>query len=432
MKEAKYPEQDRAQRELAARIDHAIAGRELTRRELLRRSGLVLLTATAVPAVLAACGGGNSGDGTTAAVAEPATTEGGVTTSAATGAADTSAVSLDVGGSLDFLSWEGYDLPDIMTPWLKENGVTLNPTYPGNHDEITAKLAASQGSAGYDIFTYYQGYKPLYSELGFLEPIDESKIPNLSGLMPFFASDVGNYWIDPDGTRTGVPWTFSINSLNYDTSQVSEPKSYYDILEPDYKGRVVVVDDPLGGFTIGAFILGYDVTTLTPDEQQQVEDFLKQVIAQSKSIAPTYGDATSQLVSGDAAFMFPGWAAVNSFALQAGKDTIQLAIPKEGGMATTDAWAIPPGADNVDTAYAWINETLSPQINADAAAYLVGGTVIEASVPLLTPEAAAVYPYYDDIEGLFEKVHLYGIPPQESDEYMTAKQMADAWTAIKA
>jgi spermidine/putrescine transport system substrate-binding protein len=404
---------DRSQHELARRIDQAIVRRELSRRELLRRSGLVLLSATAVPSLVAACGGSSGSTGSAAAGATGETTA-------------------NVGGKLDFLSWEGYDLPDIMKGWENQNGVTLNPTYPGNHDEITAKLAAANGKGGYDIMTYYQGYKDLYSQLGFLEPIDESRVPAMSGLMPFFASDVGNYWVDSDGTRTGVPWTFSINSLNYDSSQVDEPSSYTDILDPKFKGRVVVVDDPLGGYTIGALIKGYDVTTLTPDQEAQVSDFLKMVVGQAKTIAPTYGDATSQLVSGQAAFIFPGWAAINSFAADAGNDKVKLAIPSEGGMATTDAWAIPKGADNVDTAYAWMNQTLDPQVQADAAAYLVAGTVVTDAVPLLDKAAAATYPYYDNIEGLFQQVTLYGIPPQESDQYMTASQMADLWTGIKS
>jgi spermidine/putrescine transport system substrate-binding protein len=416
--ERQLPEAERARRELALRIDHAIARREWSRRELLRRSGLVLLSTAAIPSLLAACGGDD----------DDASNGGGG--SDTTAGADTGEVELDIGGQLDFLSWEGYDLPDIMSGWLDENGVTLNPSYPGNHDEITAKLAA--GSGGFDIFTYYQGYKDLYRELDFFEPIDEAKVPNLSGLMPFFASDVGNYWVESDGTRTGVPWTFSINSLNYDSSQVDEPSSYNDILEPEFKDRVVVVDDPLGGYTIGALIKGYDVATLTPDQEAEVSEFLEQVVGQARTIAPTYGDATSQLVSGQAAFVFPGWAAINSFAADAGNDQVKLAIPSEGGMATTDAWAIPRGADNVDTAYGWMNETLVPQIQADAAAYLVGGVVVTDAVPLLSEAAAATYPYYDDIEGLFEQVTLYGIPPQESDEYMTAAQMAENWTEIKA
>ena len=145
-----------------------------------------------------------------------------------------------------------------MTTWLDDNGVTLTPTYPGNHDEIQAKLLGGSGG-GTDIYTYYQGYKDFYTQLDILTPIDESKIPNLDGLLPFFASDVGNYWVNSKGERTGVPWTWSINALTYDSASVAEPTSYYDLLDPAAKDRVAVVDDPLGAYTIGSLILGYDV-----------------------------------------------------------------------------------------------------------------------------------------------------------------------------
>lgn len=336
-----------------------------------------------------------------------------------------------VGGELDFLSWEGYDLPGIMTSWLDENGVTLTPTYPGNHDEIQAKLLGGSGG-GTDIFTYYQGYKDFYTQLDLMTPLDESKIPNLDGLLEYFGSDVGNYWVNEAGERVGVPWTWSINALTYDSAVVDAPGSYFDLLEPAAKDRIAVADDPLGAYTIGALILGYDVATLTPDQLKEVEDFLGKVLAQAKTVSPSYGDATTLLASGEVDYIFPGWAAISSFAVDAGKDTVKMAIPKEGGMVTVDAWAIPHGADNIDSAYAWINETLDPEINAAGADYLVGGTVVADSVGLLSDANRATYPFYDDLESLFSSVSLYGIPPQESDQFMTYPQMVESWTGLKA
>jgi spermidine/putrescine-binding protein len=202
-----------------------------------------------------------------------------------------------VGGNLDFLSWEGYDLPDIMTSWLGTNAVTLVPTYPSNHDEIQAKLLGG-GGGGIDIYTYYQGYKDFYTQLEIMTPIDESRIPNLSGVFDFFKSDVGNYWINSAGQRTGVPWTWSINALTYDSARVAEPTSYHELLDPKNSGRITVADDPLGAFTIGALIFGYDVTTLTPAQQTEVAEFLGDVLGQAKTVSPSYGDATTLLTSG--------------------------------------------------------------------------------------------------------------------------------------
>ena len=63
--------------------------RLVDRREFLRR-GAALLTIGATPALLAACGGSsNSG----------------------------SAAAPKASGSIDYLSWEGYDIPDPMKAW---------------------------------------------------------------------------------------------------------------------------------------------------------------------------------------------------------------------------------------------------------------------------------------------------------------------------
>jgi hypothetical protein len=77
-----------------------------------------------------------------------------------------------VGGELDYLSWQGYDSPKSLGPWLKKNGVTLKPTYIATHDDIQAKILALHGGKGYDIITYYQGYKELYDQLKILSPLD--------------------------------------------------------------------------------------------------------------------------------------------------------------------------------------------------------------------------------------------------------------------
>ena len=50
-------------------------------------------------------------------------------------------------------------VPESSSPWLKAHGVTFKPTYIANHDDIQAKILALHGGKGYDIITYYQGYK---------------------------------------------------------------------------------------------------------------------------------------------------------------------------------------------------------------------------------------------------------------------------------
>ena len=56
--------------------------------------------------------------------------------------------------------------------------------------------------------------------------------------------------------------------------------------------------------------------------------------------------------------------------------------------------------DNLDTAHAWVNLALDPQVNAENAEYLVAGVTVEAAVPLLDEATASLYDY-SDVESFF-------------------------------
>ena len=108
-----------------------------------------------------------------------------------------------VGGALQFLSWEGYDLPTCMAEWQAAHGVTMELTYIGDHSEIQAKLATATG-VGYDLITYYQGYYDLYrDELQIIQSLDTSKLPNLASLYERFREQV--FWKDAEGKVWGAP-----------------------------------------------------------------------------------------------------------------------------------------------------------------------------------------------------------------------------------
>ena len=390
--------------------------RETSRRRFLRRAGVVTLTVGAGPTLLAACGDddddGGGGGGSTAA-------EGPAQVPEAT-------------GRVDFLSWEGYDIPDALKPWKGETGVTVKSTYIGNHDEIQTKLKAGGASAGYDIITYYQGYKPLYQELDILEPLDEQKLPNLKNLFPYFASEEGNFWIDPDGTRTGVPWTWGSIGITIDTRRVeSMPTSWLDLLEPEFKGRVAMPDDPVGSFTLAAHVEGFDPAETTKDDGEKVFDLLSRMAAQTTGVSPSFGDATTKMTAGDADVCWQGWAAMNQFAADAGVDSFETEVPKEGSFSFCDAYALPKGADNADAALSWMNESLDPKVNAEAAVLLVGGVTVADAVADLPKDIAGLYAY-EDLDALLERSPFYNNPPVESDEFVTFEEVQKRWQEIKA
>jgi spermidine/putrescine-binding protein len=336
------------------------------------------------------------------------------------------------GGVINFMSWEGYDFPEQMADWKTANGVEVQATYMGSHDDIQAKILGG-GGEGLDLITYGSSYKQLYRALKILTPIDESKIPNLANLLPFFESDVQNIWVEADGTRTGVPADWGAVGISYDSAMITEAPTSYDILfDPKYTGKVGMPDDPLGAYGQAARVLGLNSSRMTEHDFKTVTDWLKDLAKQTKGISPSYGDVSTRFIAGDIVLSFLGWAAYKSFGAAAGKNTIETVWPANGGgLSFSNAWAIPPGADNVDTVYAWINETLKPEVNAEMAKFLVGGVVVEGADALLDPVTAGLYPY-GKLEEFFALAPLQQDPPLESDQFVTRQRVLAAWQEVKS
>lgn len=387
-------------------LEHA----RISRLTLLRRGGAAAIGVGLMPTLLAACGGGDE------------------------------AAAPEASGTIDYLSWTGYDIPDPMKAWKTANSVNVKPTYIGNHDDIQAKIKA--GGGAYDLITYYQGYKDLYTELGILSTIDTGKIPNTEGLFSVFKeADARNLWIEEDGDWTGVPWTWGSIGITWEETRVPGGlSSWYDLLDPKFKDKVAMVNDPLGAFTLTAHILGKDPAALPKAEYSEIRDFLTKMVAQTKTMSPGFTEMTKALVDGEADVCYQGWAYQNYLAAQAGNTTVKTKTPKEGAFSFCDLYAIPSTTDNADTVHAWINESLDPIQNARIAEYLVAAVTVEASVDEINADTKALYPY-DDLElgdttgerlnKLFELAPFYGNPPIESDEFVTFGEMQESWEEIK-
>jgi len=387
---------------------------QVTRRRFLARGGALGLGVLAAPGLLAGCGGDDA-------------PEQGASSGQDTGTPKEPKAS----GRIDYLSWEGYDIPPALKDWKKANGIQVKTNYIATHDDIQAKIKAAGSGGGYDIITYYQGYKPLYAQLKILEPIDPQKLPNLENLGDYWSGDLGNFWLDPDGTRTGVPWTWTTLGVTYDAAKIEAPGSYYDLLDPKFKGKVAIVDDPVGAFTLASHILKMKPDEVKKADHAKVSDLLAQMIAQSTGVSASFGDMTTKLTSGDAVVCFQGWTAMNQFAADAGTKTVKTVFPKEGGFTSCDCWAIPTTADNADAAYGWINESLDPKVHAKAADYVVGGVTVDAAYPLCSKGVQKLYPV-DKLQESLAQAPLYNNPPVESDEFVTFEEVQKSWQELKA
>lgn len=312
-----------------------------------------------------------------------------------------------------FLGWQGYDLGLNAADFLKTSDITLNTTYIGNNDEIATKLMAG-GMGSIDIITPYMGYIPLWASLGILQPIDESLVPNLADVMPVFRDDAN---VIVDGVRYGVPFTWGSGPMMYDPAAVTEvPTSWNDLFKPEYKGKVGMMDDPLGNMMLAAHIAtdAEVATMLTHDQLKAAIDYMiKLKQEQVRVVTLSWGELADALSRGEVVITFSGWETIKQFCADKGK-VIEYAYPKEGTYAWLDNYCIAKDAPNPAAAHALANHIIGVDAQVMIATDLVQAIVNTKAVEKLPADAAALYPY-NDIEAFGQKATFYAFPPQESD-----------------
>jgi spermidine/putrescine transport system substrate-binding protein len=340
-------------------------------------------------------------------------------------------------GTINFFSWQGYDLLDepVLKAWRKKNHVAIHSTYVNTHNDITAKFTAGGGRGIYNLSTYEAGYGPFYVGLGIPAPIDLSKVPNFKNAHPLFRTGaIARKWWNFNGHQWALPFTWGIQGINYASDKIKAPTSYEDLLKPALKKKFGVTDDPVAAIVIGAHATGvFRADSLyTKAQLSKIIAFWERLKRNARLIVPSYGNMADLFASGEIVAATPGWAAVNSFAAAKGDKTVKHIAPKEGSGTFCDAFMIPNGAKDTDAAYAYINEAFSLEAQAQEAENLVQAAVCPGAVPLMNKATRSLYPYGSLVQILTKTAPLEAIPNKVPKGYATFDDWNKAWERFKA
>ncbi|HEY7748784.1 MAG TPA: extracellular solute-binding protein [Aestuariivirgaceae bacterium] len=315
--------------------------------------------------------------------------------------------------TMTWMGWQGYETPIKAGSFLKDNDIDFQPTFISSNEEIITKLQAG-GVGKTDLITMYFGYLPLMAEGNLLEPLDPARIEQFGDLIPqFTAQEV----IRKDGKLYGVPWNWGSLPLMYDPAQVAAPpESWLDLMKPEFKGKVAMVDDPLGNLLIwGTVVTGKPMgTLLTREELKKVIDTLIDLKKnQARAFFASYGDMADAFARNEVSASAIGWEAVAVWTQGKGK-TIKYTIPKEGTGMFMDCLCIPKDCPHVDLTYKMINHIISPEPQKIFAVEQSAGITNLKAVPLLPAELAQSY-NYSDLDNFMKKARLQPVPPTEYD-----------------
>lgn len=289
---------------------------------------------------------------------------------------------------LAIYNWGTYIAPELLTQFEEQYHVTIRYDEFDNDDELLNNLR--MGSS-YDLIVPSDTLIPLMRSEGLLARLNHQNIPNLANLAPEFANPI----YDPQN-RYSVPYQWGTIGIGYNIQKTGrELTSWRDLFDPQFKGRVGMLDDYNLALGIILLMLGYSPNSVNVVHLEEARDFLMTQIDQLVVVGDVGQD---YLASGelDIVVEFNG----DTSQLMRDNPDIRFIIPEEGGYIFVDAMAIPASATDKDLAELFINFILDPQNGATLSNEIRYGSPNLASYPFLNPDDLidpVIYPS-DDVE----------------------------------
>lgn len=392
----------------------SILERRITRRTMLQGTALA-----GVSAFLAACG-------TTAQSTAPTAAPSGEATPAGPTEKPTPS---DV---LNFANWPLYIDQDESSPpvsptleqFTAKYGTKVNYVEAVNDNEqffgtIQPPLQAGQDT-GWDIMVLTDWMASRVVGLGWVETIDTANTPNfVANLRDVYK---GVAW-DPS-TNLRAPWQSGMTGLGFDEARTGTVTSLEALwtADPRWKGKVWLLTEMPDTVGLTLLKLGFKPEEFTTEQADaSFAEIQKSVDA---GIVRSFlgNDYKESLVKGDLV-LGTAWSG-DIIQAKLEKDTLQFAIPTEGGMLWTDNMLIPKGAQHKYTAELMIDWVYDPVIAAQIAAYVqyvspVAGAK-EAIAQNSDPEVAALAndPLMFPDDATLETVHIFMAMTEEQQTYL--------------
>lgn len=294
------------------------------------------------------------------------------------------AMAQNIGDRVVLASWPNYHDPADFESFQAATGAAVDLNVFGSNEEMLAKLQA--GGTGWDVFVPTNYTISTYVDLGLIEPLDMSRIPNYDAAAfdPRFAGpgtiDGKIYAVSKDWGTTGM----ATNTANNGGTALSSWKDFWDKTQAEFSGRTMVHDYQLTTIGNALKYYGYSFNSIDPNELADAEKLL---IAVKPHLFAITSDYQPSMRNGDA-WLTMCWTG-DGKQLNRDMPEIQFSLGKEGGEIWSDFYAVPVGAPHRDAAYALINYLLDPEINMKETLFH-GQPVADARVnSMLSPERLA-------------------------------------------
>ena len=336
-----------------------------------------------------ACGGGKSG------------TQGAATVAASS--ASESSGAPDSGKVLNLYIWSDYLAPKALPDFEKQTGIKVHVSYFDTNETLETRLLA--GHSGFDVVVPTASYFERQIKAGVYLNLDKSKLPNLKNMDAQLMSRVALH--DPDNAH-GVIYTWGTNGIGYNEKMIKAllPDAPIDswrmVFDPAVASKIAkcgisVLDSPAEMVRVVLSYLGRDPNSQKSEDLAAGEAALGKIRPYIRNINSS--EYIEALANGDICLA----VGYNGDVLQArdrARDAnkgieIKYGVPREGSILWFDMLAVPKDAPDPESAYAFLDYMMTPQVAADVSdfrRYATANAVAQPLVQAAVRDDPGIYP----------------------------------------
>jgi len=248
-------------------------------------------------------------------------------------------------GVVNVHNWGEYIDESIFRTFERETGIKVNYSTFETNEQLYSLMR--RGGANIDVIIPSDYMIARMVEEDMLEELDFSNIPNFSLIDERYKGLA----YDPDN-RFSVAYMTGTVGIIYNSALITgQITSWNALFNEDYRGQILMFDNPRDAFGIALKYLGYSLNTTNEDEIREAFDLL----VQQRPILQAYvmDQIFDKLESGEA-WIGPYYAG-DYLVMAENNPDLKFARPSEGTNYFVDAMCVPKGAQNKTNAEIFIN-----------------------------------------------------------------------------
>ena len=259
------------------------------------------------------------------------------------------------GHKLMVANWQDYssDCDYAEKAFEEKFGCEVEHVYFNSYEELMTTLQTG-GNKTIDAVVLSNNYTQYFHDAGLIANVDTAKIPNYADVDPVY-KDLSPYAVDDEGNVFAFPWCNGTSSIAYNPDYVDfEIEHWSDLLKPELKGHVMVLDGDGDDWVIGCLLAGEDSDHMEDVDIDKVRDSLMELKDQLLGFWASNDEQLNPWYAGD---FWAGeiWSGPYTELLASDKTNIKLVHPEEGTVGYIDYWSVVEGTDEFDLACEWIN-----------------------------------------------------------------------------